>query len=260
MSNAVQDAANTLRQALSEKGITVTDQAIPWMLGQVMGESNFGTAPDWTIPNDLNDANNNPDAPIGPSYNWGAVRAGNTQPFIWHYDQDANGVMGTYKFARYTSHLDSAKHYLGALLRSDLNTAVADVLADPNAVPFDLARAMYTRNVDPNVLTRSNQAYYTGTAGSDQARIQAYANLISAGAKKAIAALGGANGPDPLVQASLAARLKALQQKPAVQEAEGIARPLILAGALVAAGYGAYKVAPHVGEWVKGKFHKKETA
>jgi len=213
MSNAtqaIQDAKLAITKVLADQGISLPNpDMVYWMLGQVYGESLFGTGPDWTIPNELNTQETNPLAPPGPSHNWGAVLAMPGAPFILHKDHDPDGTLVTRKFARPGSPEAGAKNFLSALIRSDINNAVKNVLNDPNATPFDLARAMYTRNEDPTVLKRSQLAYYTGLdkppTETDQKRIQAYANMIASGANRVKKVLGlpantTANGPGGAVQ------------------------------------------------------------
>jgi hypothetical protein len=87
-------------------------------------------------------------------------------------------VLGTYKFARFTSDVEGAKGFLRALVKG----RVAGILADPNATARDLAAAMYENH------------YYTGTTGTADDRINAYAGLITNGAAKVRKAAGAAPG------------------------------------------------------------------
>jgi hypothetical protein len=191
----LQSAKLALTKVLADKGVTLAHpDAIYWLLGQIGGESNFGTTPDWTIPNELNTQDTNPLAPPGPSHNWGAVHAmGDTTPFIWHGDRSRNNSSGVFKFARFSNPESAAGYYANALLRLDINNAVKNVLTDPNGTPLQLARAMYSRSEDPSVFTYApGKGYFTGTVsqGSDQQIVQNYANMIAGGANQVKKILG----------------------------------------------------------------------
>lgn len=192
----VASARTTLANALANQGIALANpDMIYWLLGQVSGENNFGTSPDWVIPDSegLNTVETNPTAPIGPSHNWGAVRASSSATnFILHKDKDAKGVVHVYKFARPGSPEAGASLFLKALLRTDISPAVTNVFADTRSTPRDMARAMFTRDPDPSVTAYSTQGYYTGDQSkytNDQI-IGQYASIIANGANKVRSAAG----------------------------------------------------------------------
>lgn len=192
-------ARAALAEACLELGFRPTEEAIYWILGFVAGESDFGTGPGWVIPNELNTPETNPDAPPGPSHNWGAVRTSQAnQPFIWHHDADLNGKLGTgpgpkgsFKFARYSSAKEAAK---GLLQRALFNEGPKNLRTpgphEPNAVQrvkealtgdgdaYKLAAAMY------------DKGYYEGVSGNREDRIKAYTALIVRNANQVRKALG----------------------------------------------------------------------
>lgn len=116
-------------------------------------------------------------APTGqPSYNWGAITGtGPTGLAVTLNDRDKNGKIIVSQFRAY----DDAKAGLLDFLKvwahpgTTQETAILSDSGDGNALA--VARRMYANG------------YYTGTAGTDEQRIQAYANAI-AGAAKAYAA------------------------------------------------------------------------
>jgi len=127
------------------------------LLGLVWGENKFGTTGDWQGSN-----------------NWGSVRC-YRQDYgcIYHGDRDAQGNPVTVPFQKYPSQLEGAKGFLRTLLKTpDERAALA------TSDPVVLARAMYAAH------------YYTGTSGTDEQRIQAYANLIRRGANTVKTLLG----------------------------------------------------------------------
>ena len=237
-------ARATLANALTKQGIVLANpDMIYWLLGQVSGENNFGTSPDWVIPDSegLNTADSNPAAPTGPSHNWGAVRASSDATnFIWHKDKDASGVVHVYKFARPGSPEAGAALFLKALLRTDLGPAVTNVFADARSTPRDMARAMFTRNPDPTVTTYSTQGYYTGDQKkyTNEQIIGQYASIIANGANKVRSAAGLSgkvipNNPQPQPSSPVV---------PPSQPSSGLWWKLSL---LAGATYGAYQFARH---------------
>jgi hypothetical protein len=236
-------ARDALMSALAKQGVVLASpDMIYWLLGQVSGENNFGTSPDWTIPDPdgLNTAQTNPDAPSGPSHNWGAVRASSSAPnFIWHKDQDANGVVHVYGFARPGSPEAGAALFLKALLRTDLGPAVSNVFADTRSTPHDMARAMFTRDPDPSVTKPSTQAYYTGNQKkyTNEQIVNQYAAMIANGANKvrAAAGLSGKVVPGGSLPQPPPAVIKPPSQ-PATSSNWWLAIPIV--GAI----YGAYRV------------------
>lgn len=195
--DALLSARATLAQALLETNVRPSEEALYWLLGLVAGESAFGTSPDWTIPNTLNTTDTNPTASSGYSNNWGAVRW-STGPFIWHHDRDAQGKLGqgpgpegSYKFQVMPSAVAGAKHFLGTLLQSRNETRgnplVRKALSGEGTA-HDLAAGMF------------QNGYYTGTTGSNDDRIQAYANMITslaASIRSAVGAPSPSPGPSP---------------------------------------------------------------
>ncbi len=174
-------AKATLAQACLDTGVRPTDEALFWLLGLVYGESRFGQTPDWTLPNANNTEANNPGAPDGPAHNWGAVRSFGNAPYIWHGDRGADGKPGMFKFARFTSQLEGAKHFLRTINRGD----AAEVIGG-RGTARDLSAAMF------------KNGYYTGTTGTPDERINAYANMILSGANRVKKALGQ-SGSSPLL-------------------------------------------------------------
>lgn len=127
---------------------SMTEIAKSWLLGQVWGESRCGSSPDW-----------------GTSNNWGAVTYHlNDGHFLQHADHDANGNAVIYRFQAYDTQLQAARDWLHVLLRGGVPAALA------NGQARDVAAAMYANR------------YFTGVAGSADARIDAYAALIVSGA------------------------------------------------------------------------------
>lgn len=143
-------ARATLNEALAADwpALSLSDVAKAWLLGQVWGESRFGSSPDW-----------------GTSNNWGAVtyHLGNGK-FLEHADHDVNGKPVVYRFQAYDTQLAAACDWLRVLFRGAVPTALQ------GGTVRDLSAAMYANH------------YYTGVAGSAAARIDAYASLIANGA------------------------------------------------------------------------------
>jgi hypothetical protein len=158
-------ARETLEQALAEDWPTLqlSNTAKMWLLGQVWSESRFGSTPDW-----------------GTSNNWGAViyhlKDGK---FVQHGDRDKDGNPYTTKFQAYDTQLEAAKGWLKVILRGAVPTALV------NGSVTDVARAMYANH------------YYTGTSGTTEDRVDAYARFIESGAAFARSRLAVADGaPD----------------------------------------------------------------
>lgn len=149
-SDVIKQALQTLNEALAADWptLTVSDAAKTWLLGQVWGESRFGSTPDW-----------------GTSNNWGAVTYHKKDGlFIEHQDHDANGKPVVYRFQAYVSQREAARGWLKVILRGAVPVALAG-----NSTT-NLAGAMYANR------------YFTGTSGSAVQRIAAYAAMIDAGA------------------------------------------------------------------------------
>ena len=127
------------------------------ILGLVWGENKFGTAGDWQGSN-----------------NWGSLRC-YRQDYgcVQHGDRDAQGNPVTVPFQRYPSQLEGAKGFLRTLLKT-----AAERNALSTGDPVTLARAMYVAR------------YFTGTSGTDEERIQAYAGLIRRSANQVRTILG----------------------------------------------------------------------
>lgn len=146
----IEAARTTLDEALAADWTTLhlSDDAKAWLLGQVWGESRFGSSADW-----------------GTSNNWGAVtyHLGDGH-FLAHADHDANGNPVTYRFQAYATQLAAARDWLHVLFRGGVPNALQ------SGTVRDLASAMYANH------------YYTGVAGNADARISAYAGLIASGA------------------------------------------------------------------------------
>ena len=159
----LQQAQVTLARAIAElyPGIPVSPGSYANLLGLVWGENKFGTTPDWQESN-----------------NWGSVRC-YRQDYgcVMHGDRDAQGRPVTVPFQRYPSQLEGAKGFLRTLLRTPQARAA---LATEDALT--LARAMYAAR------------YFTGTTGTDEQRIQAYAGLIRRGATRVKSILGSSLG------------------------------------------------------------------
>lgn len=169
----LRQAQATLARAILElyPGTAVSKESFANILGLVWGENKFGTAGDWQGSN-----------------NWGSIRC-YRQDYgcVQHGDRDAQGNPVTVPFQRYPSQLEGAKGFLRTLLKTPEERAALST-GDPVA----LARAMYAAR------------YFTGTTGTDEQRIQAYAGLIRRGANhvKAIlgSSLGQAMAPPPVAQ------------------------------------------------------------
>lgn len=178
-SDIILGAKATLAQACLESGITPTEESLYWLLGLVYGESRFGQSPDWVIPNKLNTPATNPNAPEGPSHNWGACVTRNGE-FIWHGDRDRNGNPTQMKFARFPTQLAGAKNFLQVINRGGAKAPIGG-----QGSAHDLAAAMYA------------SGYYTGVSGSDADRINAYTNMILGGAARVRKAVGAAASEPP---------------------------------------------------------------
>lgn len=140
----------TLDQALAADWpeLHLSDEAKSWLLGQVWGESRFGSSSDW-----------------GTSNNWGAVTYHLADgKFLAHADHDANGNPVTYRFQAYDTQIEAARDWLRVLFRGGVPSALQ------SGTVRDLAAAMYANH------------YYTGISGNADARIDAYASLIANGA------------------------------------------------------------------------------
>lgn len=155
----LRQAQATLAQAILDlyPGTRVSRESFANILGLVWGENKFGTTADWQGSN-----------------NWGSVRCFRQDyGCIQHGDRDAQGRPIVVPFQRYPSQLEGAKGFLRTLLRTQ---AERDALATGD--PVALARAMYAAH------------YFTGTSGTDEQRIQSYANLIRRGANQVKSLLG----------------------------------------------------------------------
>ncbi len=134
--------------ALDWPTLALSDEVKAWLLGQVWGESRFGSTKDW-----------------GASNNWGAVTYHlKDGKYIEHADHSADGKPVVYKFQAYDTQLAAARAWLRVLLRGDVPAALTrdDVRG--------VAAAMYRNH------------YYTGINGTASDRIEAYARLIERGA------------------------------------------------------------------------------
>lgn len=155
----LRQAQATLAKAILDlyPGTTVSRDSFANILGLVWGENKFGTSGDWADSN-----------------NWGSVRC-YRQDYgcIQHGDRDAQGNSITVPFQKYPSQLEGAKGFLRTLLKTPGERSALST-GDPVA----LARAMYAAK------------YYTGTSGTDEERIQSYANLIRRGATQVKSVLG----------------------------------------------------------------------
>lgn len=142
---ALQFGAATLKAALTAMGLSLSEQAFFWLLGQAYGESGLG----------LGDMAHMPGARANflGTNNWGAVYCGSTAPkgSVLRAAPDAtcqrgagDTIPGGGKFVpnvtKYPSPLSGAKGFVG------LVTAIpgmSAVLADPNATTNDFARTLY---------------------------------------------------------------------------------------------------------------------
>lgn len=152
-------ARTTLDQALALDwpSLHLTDEAKAWLLGQVWGESRFGSTPDW-----------------GTSNNWGAVtyhlRDGK---FIEHADHAADGTPVVYRFQSYDSQLAAAREWLRVLMRGSVPAALE------HGRVYDLAAAMFANRYYTGVNVDTD---HDGVPGTARDRILAYAALIASGA------------------------------------------------------------------------------
>jgi hypothetical protein len=155
----LQQAQATLAKAILDlyPGTTVSRDSFANILGLVWGENKFGTAGDWQGSN-----------------NWGSLRC-YRQDYgcVQHGDRDAQGNPVTVPFQRYPSQLEGAKGFLRTLLKTAAERSALSI-----GDPVTLARAMYAAR------------YFTGTSGTDEERIQAYAGLIRRSANQVRTILG----------------------------------------------------------------------
>ena len=106
------------------------------------------------------------------AYNWGAVRATGSEPFVLHPDKDASGKSVMAKFAAFPSIDAGLARFMAVWGAPDVLAAAAR--GDAQAV----AKAMYGHH------------YFTGTSGSDSERINLYAAAIGGAADTVARALG----------------------------------------------------------------------
>ncbi len=150
----------TLDEALAADwpALQLSHDAKAWLLGQVWGESRFGSTRDW-----------------GTSNNWGAVtyhlRDGK---FIEHADHSADGKPVVYRFQAYDTQLQAARAWLRVLFRGGVPTALE------RGTVRDLAAAMYANRYYTGINTDTD---HDGVSGTATDRILAYAGLISSGAR-----------------------------------------------------------------------------
>lgn len=156
-------------QAFTAMNVQASPEGKEALLAIAWGETRFSDPSSW-----------------GDSHNWGAVtynpRRG--EPFaswgyIEHGDHDANGNAVTYKFQRYPSDLEGVKDKLRIALRTPAERAAVEL---SSGVPEALAAAMF------------DAGYYTGTKGTREDRIAAYASMIR-GAMATFAKAGGGSSP-----------------------------------------------------------------
>lgn len=151
----IKAAVVTLDEALAADRPTLllSVQAKAWLLGQVWGESRFGSTRDW-----------------GTSNNWGAVtyhlRDGK---FIEHADHSADGKPVVYKFQAYDTQLEAARAWLKVILRGNVPSALL------HGTVRDLAAAMYANRYYTGINTDTDRDGLSGTAND---RIMAYEALI----------------------------------------------------------------------------------
>jgi len=188
----IKRARDTLNQALKADWpkLEISAYARTWILGQVWGESRFGSTPDW-----------------GDSNNWGAVTYHkNDGKFLLHADHDANGRPVTYKFQAYDTQLDAAREYLKVLFRGRVPAILE------TGTIRDLAAEMYRNR------------YFTGTSGSTEDRVGAYVRFISGGIAYVEDRLAVADGaPDLSSVRGIQERLIALGYEPG--KVDGIQGP-----------------------------------
>ncbi len=149
------EARSILSQALAVMRVDASAEGREALLSIAWGETRFG------------------DPVLGweDSHNWGGVtfNSARGEPFVgWgflaHPDKDKNGNPVVYKFQRYPTDLEGAKDKVRIALRS----ARAREAARAGSVD-DLAAAMF------------DAGYYTGTSGTREDRIRAYASMIRGG-------------------------------------------------------------------------------
>ncbi len=138
--------------------LQLSDEAKRWLLGQVWGESRFGSTADW-----------------GSSNNWGAVTYHlKDGKYIEHADHSADGRPVVYRFQAYDTQLLAARAWLRVLFRGNVPVALA------HGTVRDLAAAMYANRYYTGINTDTDR---DGVPGTTADRVIAYAGLISSGAR-----------------------------------------------------------------------------
>lgn len=224
---ALQFGAATLKGALAAMGLSLSDQAFFWLLGQAYGESGLG----------LGDMAHMPSARsnfLGTN-NWGAVYCGTSTPksSVLKAVPDAtcqrgagDTVPGGAKFVpnvtKFATPLDGAKGFTSFVLAIP---GVGAVLKDPSGTSNDYARALYKAgyfggfkvgddgqpSLNQGLVFKSNAekakadpkqaANVMATqAEADEANIAAYARMVDNMAASARKAVGSA--PIPVLVAS----------------------------------------------------------
>ena len=172
----VKAAAATLDEALALDWpeLVVSDRAKLWLLGQVWGESRFGSTPDW-----------------GTSNNWGAVTYYKKDgKYLEHADHDAAGNPVVYRFQAYDSQLDAARGWLHVLLQGKADVLAA--LAGDSSYALAAAMKAHGYYTGINVDTDGD-----GVPGTTHDRILAYTQLIDTNAAFVAAKLAIPDGaPD----------------------------------------------------------------
>lgn len=120
-----------------------------------------------------------------PSYNWGGLVGTGTRGTLSHGDKDASGASTTYGFKAFNSMQEGFDAFKATWTRGDMSGVGHDIVHEESVDdPASRGDALGVAT------TMYAHGYYTGAGGTDQDRINAYANAIVGAAQTVANALG----------------------------------------------------------------------